>query len=186
VFLSYSRKDALFTRHLAEALDERGYAPDFDQSDRDPVHNGIAVGEEWWPRLKDMIVAADVMVFIVSPDSAASPVCDDEIAYARDMGKRIIPVVWREVDFSRLPQRLAALNIGRIDFTDEAAFAAALGKLAAALDLHVDWHRESARLTLLAARWDKAGRPDDLLLTAADVRAVGTLLERRPAGAPEP
>jgi WD40 repeat protein len=188
VFLSYSRKDAAFTRRLAEALASRGYTPDFDQSERDPIHSGIAVGEEWWPRLKDMIAATDVMVFIISPDSATSPVCDDEIAYARDMGKRIVPVVWRKVDFSKLPQRLAALNIGKIDFTDEgeAAFAAALDRLATALDLHVDWHREATRLMLLAARWDNAGRKDDLLLTETDVRAVGKLLETRPANVPEP
>ena len=86
-----------------------------------------------------------------------------------------------------MPPQLSALNV-KIDFTGdaEAAFAAALDALSAALDLDVAWHRESARLTQLAVRWEKAGRPNDLLLTAADVRAVGTLLERRPAGAPEP
>jgi hypothetical protein len=189
VLLSYSRNDAPFMRRLAEALANRGYAPDFDQSTRDPanIDTGISAEDEWWPRLKEMIALADAMVFVVSPDSAASPVCDDEIAYARDIGKRIIPVVWREVDFSKLSQRLAALNIGKIDFRDEseAAFAAALDRLAAELDLHVDWHREATRLILLATRWDNGGRSDDLLLTDADVRAVGKLLKGRPAAAPE-
>ena len=38
VFLSYSRRDAAFTRRLSEALTARpeGYAPDFDQSSCDP------------------------------------------------------------------------------------------------------------------------------------------------------
>ena len=114
VFLSYSRKDEAFTRRLAEALAGRGYAPDFDQSARDDPANfdtGISVEDEWWQRLKDMIAAADVMVFIVSPDSAASPVCDEEIAYARDLGKRIIPILRRRVDFAELPPLLSARHI---------------------------------------------------------------------------
>jgi hypothetical protein len=186
VFLSYSRKDDVFTRRLAAALEARGYAPDFDQSARDPANAGIAPEDEWWPRLKDMIAANEVMVFIVSPDSAASTVCGEEIAYARALAKRIIPILRRKVDFTRVPPQLSALNV-RIDFTDDAepTFAAALDALCAALDLDVAWHRESARLTLLAARWDRAERTDELLLTGADVRAVGDLLERRPATAAE-
>ena len=190
VFLSYSRKDDAFTRRLAEALASRGYAPDFDQSARDPanVDTGIAAEEEWWQRLKDMIAAADVMVFVVSPDSAASKVCDEEIAYARALGQAHHPHPAAARWTSPGCRRGSPPSTSKIDFTDdgEAAFAAALDRLAAALDLDVAWHRESARLTLLAVRWEKAGRPDDLLLTAADVRAVGNLLERRPAAAPEP
>ena len=89
VFLSYSRKDGAFTHRLAGALAARGYEPDFDQSSRDPsnVSTGISAEDEWWQRLQDMIAAADAMVFIVSPDSAASRVCDEEIAYARGIGK---------------------------------------------------------------------------------------------------
>ena len=103
VFLSYSRKDEAFTPRLAAALEGRGYAPDFDQSARDPanVETGIAAEDEWWQRLKDMIAAADVMVFIVSPDSAASRVCDEEIAYARALGKRIIPILRRPASAGR-------------------------------------------------------------------------------------
>jgi hypothetical protein len=159
IFLSSSRKDEAFTRRLAAALEARGYAPDFDQSARDPAGAGISPEDEWWPRLRDMIAANDVMVFIVSPDSAASRVCGEEIAYARALGKRIIPILRRPVDFARVPPQLSALNV-RIDFTGdaEAAFAAALDALCAALDLDVAWHRESARLTQLAVRWEKAGR----------------------------
>jgi hypothetical protein len=91
-----------------------------------------------------MVTAADVMVFIASPDRSASRVCDEEIAYARALGKRIIPILCRPVEFSRLPPRLSTLNV-KIDFTDDgdAAFGAALDRLCAALDLDVAWHRDS-------------------------------------------
>jgi formylglycine-generating enzyme required for sulfatase activity len=188
VFISYSRNDGIFVRRVAETLAARGYEPDFDQSFFDPTNiaMGISAEDEWWLRLQDMIAAADIMVFVVSPDSAASKICDEEIAYARGMGKRIIPILRSPIDFAKTPPRLAALNI-KIQFLDDsdASFAASLAELCAALDVDVVWHRESKRLTGLAIRWDQRGRPDDLLVTAADVRAIGDLLERRPKSAPE-
>jgi hypothetical protein len=77
VFLSYSRNDGIFVRRIAETLAARGYEPDFDQSSFDPANiaTGISAEDDWWRRLQDMIAAADVTVFVVSPDSAASEVC---------------------------------------------------------------------------------------------------------------
>ena len=189
VFLSYSRKDSDFTRRLAEALEARGYIADYDRSLADPANiaTGISAEDEWWQRLQDMIAAADVMVFIVSPDSAASKVCDEEIAYARGVGKRLIPILWRAIDFAKAPPRLSALNV-KIDFTGDSgeAFAAALDQLCAALDLDVAWHRENRRLTELALKWDAGGRPADSLMRPADIKAAERLLERRPRSAEPP
>jgi formylglycine-generating enzyme required for sulfatase activity len=188
VFLSYSRKDKGFTNCLAKSLTERGYEPDFDQSQFDPanIDSGISAEDEWWQRLQQMIAGADVMVFVVSPHSAASKVCDEEIAYARSLGKRIIPVLYRTIEFHKAPPRLAALNI-KISFVVEGGgeFEDGLAALCAALEIDVDWYREAKRLTGLAARWDQQARPEDLLLTQADVRAIGDLLEKRPRSAPE-
>lgn len=189
VFLSYSRKDSSFTRRIADALVERGYAADFDQASYDPdnVASGISAEDEWWQRLQQMIASADTMVFIVSPNSAASKVCDEEIAYARALGKRIIPILCRSIDFAKAPPRLSALNV-KINFVDdcEDAFSKSLDQLCAALDLDVNWHREARRLVALAVRWDTMRRPDELLLNAADVEAIDTLFQRRPREAPEP
>ncbi len=188
VFISYSRTDSTFTDRLANALSERGYVPDYDLSASDPanVDLGISAQDEWWQRLQLMIAAADMMVFVVSPGSVASKACDEEIACARGLGKRIIPILRRPIDFAKAPPRLSALNI-KISFVndDKEAFAIALNQLGIALDIDVDWYRESRRLTGLAVRWDTRGRPDDLLLATADVRAIGDLLERRPREAPE-
>ena len=163
---------------------KRAATPDSDRSLSDPanVATGISAEDEWWQRLQDMIAAADVMVFVVSPDSAASKVCDEEIAYARGIGKRHHPDPGRRaIDFAKAPPRLSALNV-KIDFTGDSdeAFAAALDQLCAALDLDVAWHRENRRLTELALKWDAAGRPADSLMRPADIKAAERLLERRP------
>jgi WD40 repeat protein len=188
VFVSYSRRDTAFVVRLAAALTQDDFLADYDQAPFDPsnIETGIAAEDEWWQRLQQMITAADVMVFVVSPSSAASKVCDEEIAYARGVGKRIIAVQLYPIDFARAPPRLSALNIA-IDFEGGApeVFHKAYQRLVAVLQKDVAWHRELTRLTGLAHRWATAGRPSDRLLSSADLEALGSLLERRPSSAPD-
>jgi hypothetical protein len=187
VFLSYSRKDSDFTVRLAQALEARGYVADYDRSLSDPANiaTGISAEDEWWQRLQDMIASADAMVFIVTPDSAASKTCDEEIAYARGIGKRIIPILQRQIDFTKAPPRLSALNV-KIEFLDEANFGGTLDRLCAAVDLDVGWYRERARLTKLALDWNEGGQQADALMRPADIKAAERLFGRRPRNAELP
>lgn len=189
VFLSYSRKDAVFTHRLAAALAVRGYEPDFDQSPFDPANiaTGISAEDEWWLRLQEMIAAADVMVFIVTPDSAKSKVCDEEIAFARGIGKRIVPILRRSIDFATAPPRLSALNVKPhfLDDEDE-AFLAALAQLCAVLEVDVVWHRECARLTKIALDWQTGGRQADSLMRLTDIKAAERVFEGQPRNTEPP
>lgn len=187
VFLSYSRKDGAFRDRLATALEARGYVPIYDQSERphDDPDLRLTAQDEWWTTLKAMIAASDVMVFVVSPDSAASPVCDDEIAHAGALGKRVIAILRRSVDFNVVPEHLRALNV-KIDFREDADFEAVLDLLCAELDLDIEWHRVGTRLMRQADLWDKAGRPEAQLLRSGTVAEADAWAVRRPKEALEP
>jgi WD40 repeat protein len=189
VFLSYSRRDEKFVRQLAAALEPHGYAVDFDQSETDAIglEFGISAQDRWWLRLKEMIAAADVMVFAISPDSIASRVCDDEIAYANSLGKRIIPVLRRAIDYERAPERVRALNV-KLSFEsdDQKRFAHTTERLCAELDLDLDWHRRAARLARLAQQWDADSRPPGQLLRAGAIAEAEAWAARRPSNAPTP
>jgi WD40 repeat protein len=183
VFLSYSRTDGTFRERLAAALEARGYAPIYDQSERiqDDPDLRLTAQDEWWRSLKAMIAASDVMIFVVTPDSATSPVCDDEIAHARVLGKRVIAILRRAVDFNVAPERLRALNV-KIDFRNDAdhAFYAALASLCAELDLDIEWHRLGTHLTRQANRWEQSGRPEAQLLRAGAIAEAESWAARRP------
>ncbi len=185
VFLSYSRKDTEFIRHLANALAERGYLADFDQTTHhsETGNIGIAPTDDWWMRLQDMIAAADVMVLSVSPDSAASSVVDEEIAYARSLSKRVIAITCKEVDFAKAPPRLSALNVNHWFLSRP--FDDALNQLCSALDRDVEWLRTSSRYTVEAKAWADHARPDDRLLFGEEIAAAESWSARRPATAPE-
>lgn len=188
VFLSYSRRDAALVARIAEGLMAAGFLADFDQAAHDPdnVSAGISAEDEWWKRLQEMIAAADVMVFLVSPDSATSAVCDEEIAYARALGKRIIAVLAREVDFAKAPPRLSALNV-RIDFSDGGpGFDAALTGLTRALEMNVGWHRDGRKYYARVQEWDTGGRPKSRLLREGAVEEAERWALARPRNEPEP
>ncbi len=89
VFISYSRKDQVFARRLFESLTQEQFDSWADWDD-------IPYSSEWWQQIQRGIEAANNFVCILSPSYIESKICNDELAYARQLGKRIIPVVRRE------------------------------------------------------------------------------------------
>jgi len=83
---------------LVEGLDETGEF--YLLIDRE----GIGHGEDWQARLRSLILECDTMVFVLSPDSIVSDVCAWEIEEALTLSKRIIPILWRPVDFAQAPK----------------------------------------------------------------------------------
>lgn len=183
VFLSYSRKDEAFTRRLAQALEARGFEPIFDRSEKphDDPDLVLSAQDEWWLQLKRMIAAADVMIFIVTPHSAKSRVCDDEIAHAKDLGKRVIAILRTSIDFETAPERLRALNV-KLNFEDddEAAFERELASLQSELDRDLEWHRLNAHYARLAQKWQLEARPEGQLLRQGAIAEADRWISRKP------
>jgi WD40 repeat protein len=177
VFISYSRTDVGFAKRLVEALKRRGFEAFRDETD-------IAPGEDWKDRLGKLIAAADSVVFLLSPESIKSEICDWEINEAERLTKRILPAVCRPVVAAEVPGRLARLNW--IDFSDAARFDAALASLEAALITDISWLRELTRLVGLAEHWERGGRDPAQLMSQADIKATGQLLAMRPQNADLP
>ncbi|MFJ9847197.1 toll/interleukin-1 receptor domain-containing protein [Kitasatospora sp. NPDC101155] len=186
VFVSYSRQDSRFVAGLAEQLQERGFLVDYDLStdDRLGINTGISAEDAWWTRLEEMITAADVVVFVVSPDSARSRICDEEIAFAQALGKRLIPVLCRPIDYEKAPPRLAALNM-KVSFVEvgEQHDAESLQLLTDALRHDVHWYRMATQVTAAARRWDTAQRPASHLLRGGALQEAEEWAARRPAEA---
>ncbi|MEO0882189.1 MAG: toll/interleukin-1 receptor domain-containing protein [Pseudomonadota bacterium] len=86
IFISYSRGDRDFRSQLEQLLIDEGYNPEYDEE-------GIASGEAWQTRLKEMIGACDTFLIVLTDDWARSENCRKEFVIARDNDKRIIPVL---------------------------------------------------------------------------------------------
>src|SRR5437763_1112191 len=158
VFVSYSRRDAEFVTRLAEGLRGRGKDVWLDVQ-------GIRDGERFPEALRRAIEDADAFVFVISPDSVASDFCEQEVAHASQLNKRIVPLALRHVPADEIPEEIRyrnwipALQDGVVE------------RVAAAVDADLDWERQHTRLTVKALERD--GRGADRADPAGDVRAAG-------------
>jgi TIR domain len=150
VFISYSRKDSIFSNRLVDALNARGFEAHLDKKD-------VLPGEPWKERLEALILSADAVGVVISPDSIASQVCAWEVERTEELQKKLLPLVHRSVADANLPRRLARLNY--ILLREEDDFDAGLTTFADAIETDIAWIRQHTRIGELAQRWDGAGRP---------------------------
>jgi hypothetical protein len=76
VFLSYSHADKYFSRGVEVALDK-------SESFLAWVDRSIRAGQDWRGEIADAILRSSALVFILSPNSATSRYCREEIYFAK-------------------------------------------------------------------------------------------------------
>ena len=164
VFLSYSRKDADFTRNLHDVLSKLGRKTWADWE-------GIPPSDKWMARIHAAIDEAEAVVFVMSPDSLASDICGKELDYAFAQHKRMIPVLHREPDRA-VRKDLAELNWVMALTPEQLAEAAENIVLAVETDL--EWVRAHTRLLVRSVEWDRRNRDASYTLRGGDLREFET------------
>ncbi len=187
IFISYSRRDSDFVTQLEKRL----IASDLEIW-RD---HKIRTGSVWMQEIEDAIDQAKVVVFVISPDALISPVCTQEITYTRSHNKRIVPLLYRQVEVENqrdtlLPEVLnewfqggewgdAARDNWRylksIDyplFIDPAQFDRAYQKLLSAIQTDFDYVDAHTRYENRASEWHINNRQPEFLLRGTDLVAA--------------
>ncbi len=124
LFFSYSRSDSTFALKLAKDLRDAGAEIWIDQLD-------IPAGNHWDAAVEKALNSAAYVLVILSPSSTASTNVMDEVSFALEAGKKIIPVL---LDDCLAPFRLRRLQ--RIDFTTD--YASGFNQLVQSLNLVVN------------------------------------------------
>jgi TIR domain len=88
-FFSYSRDDSEFALRLAEDLKAAGASVWLDQLD-------IAPGQRWARAVQDALNSCHRLLVILSPSSVNSTNVEDEVAFALEEHKTVIPVLYRD------------------------------------------------------------------------------------------
>jgi hypothetical protein len=104
-FLSYTRQDSAFVLKLATELREAGVNLWLDQLD-------IVGGQRWDRAVEAALETCQGMIAVLSPQALASNNVLDEVSYALDEEKVVIPILWRSC---AIPVRLRRIHY--IDFT---------------------------------------------------------------------
>jgi hypothetical protein len=96
VFVSHSAKDSAWARSFAQALKQRGIQVWFDEFDVQP-------SELWRDAIEAGLRNSDVLVALVDGDSSSKPNLFFELGAAIGMGKRIVPILPKDLDPNVLP-----------------------------------------------------------------------------------
>jgi WD40 repeat protein len=177
VFISYSRKDIAPVRRMHAALAAREHQTWVDWE-------GIPPTAEWMREIRGAVDAAQAFAFVLSPDSLASRVCREELEHAVAQGKRLIPVVCRDVVASEVPEPLARLNWVYCREQDD--FEAAMNLLVQAVDTDLQHVQTHTQLLLRAVDWEGRGQDSSLTLRGAALSAAERWLAEGAAQTPRP
>jgi WD40 repeat protein len=168
VFISYSRRDRDFVEQsLAPALVARGKDVWVDLEDIEPA-------ADWRERIGSGIAEASAFLFLLTPDSARSDVCAEELTQAVAANKRLVPVLRRTVDHTVVHETLARHNW--IWLRDEDDFDSGMERVVDALETDLEWRDAHARLAVRAQEWSRAGQDRSFLLRGSDLVAAETWL----------
>lgn len=190
VFISYSRRNTDFARRLIDRLILKGKDAWVDWE-------GIPLtSPNWWAEIKAGIETADSFVFIMSPDSMASVVCNMELDYAMELGKRILPVIYVQpssedafasiADFEpdeAMQERLEGkdpLEIARenwtqlshinwVFFRESDDFDKAFDALVDAIETDLSYVKAHTRYLTRASEWQRESKREDLLLFGEEI-----------------
>jgi len=105
IFISYSRVNQQFAIRLACELKSAGFCVWMDQFD-------IPTGARWDEEIEKALRECQIFLFIMTPASITSQNAKDEVGYAIDHGKRVLPVLLEDCE---VPLRLRRLQY--VDFT---------------------------------------------------------------------
>jgi len=103
-FISYSREDSEFALRLARDLKAAGASVWIDQLD-------INAGAHWDNAIENALLDAPQMLVVLTPASSHSQNVRNEISFALDQGKIVVPVIYKDCI---VPLQLQRQN--RIDF----------------------------------------------------------------------
>lgn len=169
VFISYSRTDGDFARKLNDELQIHGKNTWFDQE-------SISPSADFKKELFKGIADADNFLFIISPDAIYSKYCKEEVEYAASLNKRMVSILYRDVDSHDMPSDL--VHIQWIDFNIEIAdFHTSFGQLVRSLDLDREYVRSHTRWLQSARSWEKHDKSDDYLLRGGEFAKAVTWLQ---------
>lgn len=107
-FFSYSRHDSEFALKLAKDLRGAGAAVWLDQLDINP-------GEHWDSAVEKALENFPTMLLILSPSSVESTNVMDEVSFALEENKVVIPVLYRDCTIPFRLRRLQHIDI-RVDY----------------------------------------------------------------------
>jgi formylglycine-generating enzyme required for sulfatase activity len=178
IFISYSREDKEFASKIVQALAENDLETWIDWQNIPPA-------EEWLEEIYRGIEAAEAFLFLISPDSLSSEICNKELEHAVENGKRIIPIIIRDPQVKAVPESLSKLNwIFCRDGQDE--FEKAIAETRKTVRTDYEWLKFHTELQVKALKWHRSNNEKSLLLRGKELEDSETMMGLKAGLEPHP
>lgn len=169
LFISYSRRDKPVIKPLVSRLGVK-YDLWIDWED-------IGSGDAWEKDIERGVAQADVFLFLLTENSATSQWCNKELALAVGWGKRVIPILFDSEPPATTPELCKRLQY---------CFPEQLASLDAILERQREEAQIHSDLLVAALKWERKGKPNDLLLKSRKLTQAVAWLKNSDDEAPYP
>lgn len=115
VFISHIHSDSDWVRSFVDQLLSAG------QENVWCFEREVAVGEPWADKVENGLRSSEYIVLVVSPGSINSSWFNFELGASLGMGKKVIPIVDKELKAGDLPGPLRSMRYIQMDSPEDAA-----------------------------------------------------------------
>ncbi len=161
VFISYSRKDSMFVDSLNKELTKAEKDVWVDWED-------IPYSSKWWDEISKAIEGATTFICILTPDYFNSRTCVDELFFAENLNKKIIPVLHKEFD-PRFTSSSSIAKINWLPFRENDNFISSFNCLLATINQDLEWAKFHTRLLVRAIEWSSKKNDNSYHLFGKDL-----------------
>ncbi|MDJ0554974.1 MAG: TIR domain-containing protein, partial [Microcoleaceae cyanobacterium MO_207.B10] len=166
VFLAFSEVDKAIMQTIKKTLMREGITVWNFQND-------LPTGKDFQIEIKRGIARADNLIYLLSPDAIKSEYCQQEIAYALSLNKRIIPVLIGPTNLTEIPTEIRHLQF--IDFTQSAS--ENQDKLIKEIQSEAVYYQRHKVLLVKALKWLSQNRNPSILLRGYNLEKYRSWLE---------
>ena len=167
IFISYSRRDLGLVQKIVDALGQAQLETWIDWK-------SIPKGEDWEQEIYRAIEGADAFLFLISPDSIRSRMCNKEILHAIKNNKRVLPILLRDTDTDDFLDATARAKIERLNWifcrSDRDDFMRAMQSAQETIRTDYEWLRFHTILQTNALDWERANKDGSRLLRGKELK----------------
>jgi WD40 repeat protein len=186
IFISYAREDSIFVEKLHETLSMLNITIWMDVKNVPPT-------AKFMQELYHGIEEASNFLFIISPQSVISEMCNLEVSHAMTNNKRIIPVKYRNVEVKGLPpspvktllETVTWLSIAKIESAN-IDFARLSKRLIKIVETDLDHIHKHTRFLERAKEWETHEYNQSYLLQGDDLEDATSWLRETLQKQPPP
>jgi WD40 repeat protein len=131
---------------------------------------GIEDGQVFPEAIRSAIEGSDAFVFVITPESVASRYCEQEVALALELHKRVVPVLRSPVADDGLPEAIRVRSW--IPYTADVDAEVAGERLSAALDKDLEHAQAHTRWLVKALDWESHARDRSFLVRGSELASA--------------